>query len=348
MEYVQEQLQTTSGQAVAGGLAFSFLLAVLRPTVFLSTLQLVLQAVLNLIMAPLYLLGSLFCGRKGRAPRKLKPKCILITGATSGIGEGLAREYSQTKDVTLLLTGRNKDRLAGIADECTANGATVVTHIGDVTDQEGLANFINEQDEEQEIDLVIANAGVSEQTTGTQNDIIAATRTLFSINVEGVFNTILPAVERMKARRTGQIAIMSSLSGFGGIPSMTSYAATKTAVRAYGSGLRGLLFRYNIYVNVVMPGYVKSAMTDKARSTPMIWSNKKACKYIKSNLEADTPTIVFPLPLHWGVWFIQSLPAAVRDWAGALGLFGELAYFKKRSKDREEERKLRAEREKRE
>lgn len=250
-----------------------------------------------------------------------------------------------------------------MAEECEANGATVVTHIGDVTDKDGLRAFIDEQDDEQEIDLVIANAGVSEQTVGLQTDIVAATRALFAVNVDGVFNTILPLVERMKERRTGQIAIMSSLSGFGGIPSMTSYAASKNAVRAYAHGLRGLLFRYNIYVSVVMPGcvlarwrhllrpitcshcccsYVKSAMTDKSKlSKPFMWDTDVACSYIAKRLSEDTPSIVFPLPLHWAVWLMQSLPVSVRDWAGGMGLFGELAYFKKRRKDREEEKKIR-------
>lgn len=313
--------------------------------VLLATLQLLLQSVLNIIVAVVYLIGSVACCKKSR---RLRPKTILITGATAGIGRALALEYA-TSGVRLVLTGRNEARLAEVANECDAKGADVVAHKLDVSDEKACEKFILDEDDRENIDLVIANAGVSEATAGDDvaRDIVKATRTLFSINVNGVFNTVLPLIERMKERRTGQIAIMSSMSGFGSFPMMTAYAASKSAVKAWGSGLRGLLHRYNIYVSVIMPAYVKSDMTDKSKlPKPFMWSQKKAAKYIRYNLEIDTETIIFPWPVHMFVWFLQSLPVAVKEFLGRTGLVGELKYFRKRKSDYEAEKAARAAREK--
>ena len=93
------------------------------------------------------------------------PCSILITGASSGIGEALALHYA-APGVFLALSGRNEDRLIQVSDKCAALGAKVHTKIIDVTDKEKMADWINKIFDEQPIDLVIANAGISGGTGG--------------------------------------------------------------------------------------------------------------------------------------------------------------------------------------
>ena len=178
---------------------------------------------------------------------------ILITGATSGIGEALAVHYAQP-GVTLSLTGRNRQALQETERKCAAKGAKVYTKAIDVTDRDALSSWIHEVDQKDPIDMVFANAGVTENTTNTVNDLEAAARTVFDINVTGVFNTIFPVIPAMKERGYGQVVLLSSLASFGALNNSAAYCASKAAIRVYGDGLRTDLLRYGIHVNVVCPG----------------------------------------------------------------------------------------------
>ena len=92
-------------------------------------------------------------------------RSIIITGASSGIGAGLALSYA-AQSVTLCLIGRNRDRLAAIAAGCRDQGAVVIDSTLDVTDESAMRNFLQEQDAIHKFDLVIANAGISGGTRG--------------------------------------------------------------------------------------------------------------------------------------------------------------------------------------
>lgn len=202
-----------------------------------------------------------------RRPR-LPPKSILITGATSGIGEALAIEYA-APGVALALTGRNAAALAAVSATCEARGATVRTHTGDVTAREPLRSWIMAVDGAAPLDLVIANAGVTETTIGAEADLERAARSIFDVNVTGVFNTIFPALEGMRKRGTGQIALISSIAGYGALTGSAAYTASKAAVRVYGDALRAQLAREGIAVSVVCPGVSGSGRHSVSRSGRM-------------------------------------------------------------------------------
>ena len=146
------------------------------------------------------------------------PKSILITGASSGIGEALALLYAK-QGVFLALNGRNSDRLAQVAEACRAKGADVQTALVDVTQSQPMAEWVQGEDQEHPFDLVIANAGISGGTAGHQvGEPVSQARQIFDVNLIGVLNTIEPILNDMINRKSGQIAIISSLAGYRGWP----------------------------------------------------------------------------------------------------------------------------------
>ncbi|MBM3553996.1 MAG: SDR family NAD(P)-dependent oxidoreductase [Alphaproteobacteria bacterium] len=240
------------------------------------------------------------------------PKSILITGASSGIGEALARCYAGP-GVALALTGRDTARLAAVTDACAALGARVVASALDVIDGPRLAAWIGEIDAATPLDLVIANAGVSGGSSRIE-DLDASARRIFATNVDGVFNTIHPAIPGMTARGRGQIAIMASLAGFRGLPGAAAYAASKAAVRVYGEALRGRLRHRGVGVSVICPGFVESRMTASNRfPMPFLWDADRAARRIARDLAANRPRIAFPWPLHFAVWLAATLPTGWTD-----------------------------------
>lgn len=243
------------------------------------------------------------------------PQSILITGASSGIGAALADAYAGA-DVRLALTGRDATRLEDVAARCRARGAEVVAQIIDVADQQAMASFIAELDDVRPLDLVHANAGIGPSTSGLTTGALdnATIRRVFAVNLDGVLNTVLPAVARMKARRKGQIALMSSLAAYTPLPAITGYAATKAAVKSFGEGLRMELRPHGVGVTVICPGYVRSRLTANGPAfQPFVMDSSQAAALIKRRLARDPTIIAFPWPLHALTWAIGALPARVRQ-----------------------------------
>lgn len=237
---------------------------------------------------------------------------ILITGASSGIGAELARAYA-ADGVHLFLSGRNSDRLAEIAGACSAKGAVVDTALVDVTDAARMEAWIQGADDTAPLDLVIANAGVSGDTSG-KDTARERERLIRAINIDGVQNTISAAVPRMRQRRKGQIALMSSLASFRGLPSAPAYAASKAWVRLYGEGLRGVLREDGVGVSVICPGFVHSRITAANRfRMPLIMDADRAARIIQRGLARNKARIAFPLLFYALLLFVTALPPGLTD-----------------------------------
>lgn len=240
------------------------------------------------------------------------PRSILITGASSGLGEALAKLYA-APGRHLALTGRNIERLAEVSAACRAAGATVTEGIVDVTDSAATARFVHEADAVAPIDLVIANAGISGGTYGG-SESPDQIRAIMAVNVDGVLNTVLPAIPLLLARKRGQIGIMSSLASFRGFPGAPAYCASKAAVRVWGEALRGQLKPHGISVSVICPGFVVSRMTAQNRfHMPLLMPAERAAVIIRKGLEADRARISFPLRMYAGAWLMSILPPALTD-----------------------------------
>ncbi|MCH8189374.1 MAG: SDR family NAD(P)-dependent oxidoreductase [Proteobacteria bacterium] len=240
------------------------------------------------------------------------PKSILITGGSSGIGEALALEYAAS-GIHLALTGRDQARLEAVAGACRAKGAEVVTGLVDVRDAAAMRQWIEAEDDKTPFDLVIANAGVSRE--GLQDlDREARLRRVLATNIDGVINTVQPALDRMRVRERGQVAVMSSIASFLGMPRAIAYSTSKAAVRIYGEGLRGEARRDGIEVSVICPGYIRSPLTkNNTFPMPFLMDADRAAKIIRRGLARDAARIAFPFPMYALVWFMAALPAFVSD-----------------------------------
>lgn len=237
---------------------------------------------------------------------------VLITGASSGIGEALALYYAGHGAENLFLSGRNKQRLTDVAKRCENLGAKTQIKIIDVANKEEMKQWIEECEKKATLHAVFANAGVSTGEETAENIY-----NTFATNVFGVLNTVTPTVEIYKNREDNKpkiIAITSSIAGYHGLTPCPSYSASKACVKAYGEALRNSLRPYGIQVNVICPGFVKSRITDKNTCPmPFFMSAEKAAEIIATRVAKNIGLIAFPWPMRFGVWILSVLPNCLSD-----------------------------------
>ena len=240
------------------------------------------------------------------------PRTVLITGATGGIGGALARVYAEP-DRLLVLQGRDGDLLDELAAHCQGQGARVRTRILDLRDRAALVAWLRRLVQEEALDLVIVNAGVNTNVgPDGAGEPWPAVEELIAVNVLAAMATVDAVLPSMRARASGQLALVSSLAGYYGLPMTPSYCASKAAIKAYGEAIRGWLAVEGIRVSVIMPGYVESKMCrEMPGPKPFLWSAERAARRIRRGLEHNEARISFPFPLNLGTWFLAVLPAAV-------------------------------------
>ena len=244
------------------------------------------------------------------------PAAILITGASAGLGQALALGYA-APGVTLFLAALDLGPLQEVAAACRARGAEVTVQVLDVRDRAAMAEWITRCDGTTALDLVIANAGISAGSLGGDGEDDAATRAIFATNVDGVLNTVLPAVARMRARGRGQLALVSSLAGYRGTRRSAAYCASKAAVRVFGEGLRARLAAAGIGVSVVCPGYLDVGSTSsRHRGSPLCVGVERAVRTIRSGLARNRGWIAVPWWLAILARLGSLVPSACWDWFG--------------------------------
>jgi len=240
------------------------------------------------------------------------PRAILITGASSGIGEALAKAYAGA-GIALALTGRDGMRLEACASACRSRGARILAETVDAADSLAMERFVAAAEAHAPLELVIANAGVS-AGTGFTGESAEQVRAIFAANVDGVLNTVLPVLSILRSRRRGQVALMSSLASFRGFPGAPAYCGSKAAVRVWGEGLRPFLAREGVEVSVICPGFVTTRMTEDNRyPMPFLMDADLAARIIMRGLAANRGRISFPWPMRLASWIVAALPIALTD-----------------------------------
>ena len=243
-----------------------------------------------------------------------KNKNILITGASSGIGEALAVHYARNGADNLFICGRNAERLQKVAEECRKFGTSVFAETIDVTNRPAVKNWIEKSNQTAKLNLVIANAG-----TGTINETAEAVYNTFNTNINGVLNTIMPAIECYKSRPSQtagdkSLAIVSSIAGYHGLPTCPAYSASKACVKAWGEAMRPLLKQQGINLSVICPGFVRSRITDQNTCPmPFFMEAPEAAAIIADGIEKNKGIIAFPWPLRFITWLISILPNCLSD-----------------------------------
>jgi short-subunit dehydrogenase len=244
------------------------------------------------------------------------PRVILITGGSGGIGAALAREYAGAGR-TLILLGRHSDRLAEVVTACKQAGAEAAAHVLDVTDTAALTARLQAISEERPIDLAIVNAGVTSAISRRGDaEAWADIDAVLEVNVRAALATVTALLPAMRRRGFGQIALISSLSAYFGLPLTPAYSASKAALKAYGEALRGPLAAEGVAVNVVLPGFVRTPMGERFPGPrPFLLSAEDAACRIRAGLGRNRGRIAFPFPLSWGMWALSVLPAS---WSGRI------------------------------
>lgn len=242
---------------------------------------------------------------------------VLITGASSGIGEALALACAERGD-TLFFCGRDQGRLDDVAARCRAAGAAGVhAERLDVTDEQVMRDWLLRCDAIAPLERVFSNAGVG---TGIEDE--RNVRATWAINVGGSLNVVLPAIDIFRngqPRRRRQILITASIAGYGPLSSCPAYSGSKAAMKTWALALRGMLRPEGIQVSAICPGFVRSRITDRNTCPmPFFLEADKAARIILRRADRNVGLIAFPWPMRLATWLLSILPFRVNELINAL------------------------------
>ena len=189
----------------------------------------------------------------------LEGKIVVITGASSGLGEATARLLS-AQGATVALGARRAERLQALADELSARGGKALAVATDVTHCEQVKGLVDAAVQTfGRIDVLLNNAGLMPQAPLERLKIEEWDR-MIDVNLKGVLYGIAAALPHMKRQKAGHIINVSSVAGHKVWPGSAVYSATKFAVRALSEGLRQELKPYHIRTTVISPGAVATEL----------------------------------------------------------------------------------------
>ena len=243
---------------------------------------------------------------------KTAPTSIVITGASGGLGRALVRQLAGPGR-TMLLAGRDRERLDQASDDATARGAATELCTVPLEHGKDFAMALRDFDSRFPVDLVMANAGIK---TGNRNGVEPegqAARTV-NVNLLGAMATVEALLPAMRGRRHGRLLLVSSLAAVSPQPDLLSYSATKAAIRAYGIALRRNLHGTGVVVSIATPGFIDTPMTERhIGPTPFVVSADRAAQDIVHGLMKGRRGIVVPRRLGLLVTLEQLLPGALGD-----------------------------------
>jgi short-subunit dehydrogenase len=224
-------------------------------------------------------------------------KIVLVTGASSGIGRGLAVELAK-RGARLGLLARRKDLLDEIVGEIETAGAKAIALPADVQDAAAVRAAVNRLETAfGPVDVLIANAGVG--VTADASELNADdVANVIGINVIGVANCVAAVVPGMVARRRGHLVAISSLAAYRGLPKSAAYCASKAAVSAFFESLRLDLQEKGINVTIIHPGFIKTPLTaGRHAEMPFLLELDEAIKRIVRAIEKRRKSYAFPWQL---------------------------------------------------
>jgi len=225
---------------------------------------------------------------------------ILITGASSGLGAEMARQFA-AKGHDLALTARRTERLEALRTELAERHPqiTVVIHSLDVTDHDQVFKVFRAIDAELPLDRVVVNAGLGKGAPlGTGR--FDANRDTALTNFVGALAQVEAALELFRARNAGHLVLIASISALRGFPkTITTYAATKAGLASLGEGLRLELMGKPIKVSTIYPGYIRSEMNEHVERAPFIVDTEVGVRAMVAAIEAEKAKAYVPARPWW-------------------------------------------------
>jgi NAD(P)-dependent dehydrogenase (short-subunit alcohol dehydrogenase family) len=243
-------------------------------------------------------------------------RVVLVTGASSGIGAELARQLAR-HGASVAIAARRFDLLEELAVELRGTGATVLVLACDVAEPAAVAGALARLERELGVpDVAILNAGIGESRK-IDEFTVEWVRRIFETNLFGVLHFVEPLLRAMLARKSGTIAVTSSLSRDRAMTQTGAYSASKAALSTVAESLRIDAWQRGVRILTIEPGFVKSPMTDRNRfPMPFMVSTERAGEIILSGVARGAPLIRFPWPMALITFVLRLLPARLFLWAG--------------------------------
>jgi len=222
-------------------------------------------------------------------------KSILITGASSGIGYALAKEFA-SRDYDLALAARRVDSLDALRAEITGShpACKVHTYSLDVTrcddvfaTTEAAATRLGK------LDIVIANAGIGSLGRVGEGHF-EGHRQIIETNVVGAMATCDAAVKQFKRQGFGHLSVISSVAAFIGLPGSSAYSASKAAIATYAAAIRAETYGTKLSVSTIYPGYIDTPINQSNPSRPFLITVERGARIIANKIESGVQTAIVP------------------------------------------------------
>jgi len=221
-------------------------------------------------------------------------KVIVITGASSGLGEATARHLSAL-GASVALGARRLDRLQSLAGELTSRGGNALAIATDVVDRHQVSRLVDTAvDTYGRVDVMINNAGLMPQSLLTRLKIEEWDR-MVDVNIKGVLYGIAAALPHMVRQKSGHFVNVSSVAGHKVRSGGTVYSATKHAVRVISEGLRQEVKPYGIRTTIISPGAVDTELPDTITDPEVAVAMRKFYDDVAISAEAFARTVAFAL-----------------------------------------------------
>jgi short-subunit dehydrogenase len=236
---------------------------------------------------------------------------VVITGASSGIGAALAREYGR-RGATLGLIARRAEALQGMLRELACPVAVYPADVRDVAAVSAAARDFHASFGG--ADVVIASAGVSAGTLTERLEDYAVFQEIFDINVMGMVNTFAPFIAHMRAAGAGTLVGIGSVAGFRGLPGASAYSASKAAAITYLESIRVELRGSGISVVTICPGYIATAMTqNNPYPMPFLMPADQAARCMARAIDRRKRYVVIPWQMGVVGALLKIMPRPIYD-----------------------------------
>ena len=235
-------------------------------------------------------------------------KCIWITGASTGIGKALVVKLV-SKGFVVAASARSIKNLQKLKEECKYLKGSIHIYPLDISLSNNTISTFNQIEKKLgNIGTVILNAGINEPMH-SQNFSSKTFEKIMHVNYIGTVNSLEPVIKKFTKSKCGKIAVVASLAGYVGFPYSSAYSPTKAALISLCESLRSDLNQYNVILQVINPGFVKTSMTDKNDFyMPFLISSEKSAEYIYKGLQTNRFEIFYPKIFAYIIKIFRFLP----------------------------------------